>query len=189
MTHLKKTKRIQNTHRPILNLSIAKIVLLPLLSVDLVTTGCWFTKMSSLKCVNFKFRYIFFSTSRKCVSKHKIACAVHKIFLFFLIALTFDRKVSSKTYYNMESEMRTYHELFTEEYFAIAKSTRTNCMKELSSLYALSKLKYSKHCWYFQYLLLLSGDINLHPGPIQYPCSVRTRAVRKRVVCCDKCGL
>ena len=33
LTHLKKTKRIQNTHRLILNLSIAKIVLLPLLSV------------------------------------------------------------------------------------------------------------------------------------------------------------
>ena len=31
VTHLKKTKRIQNTHRPILNLSIAKIVLLPFL--------------------------------------------------------------------------------------------------------------------------------------------------------------
>ena len=64
----------------------------------------------------------------------------------------------------MESQMRTYHELSTEEHFAIAESTRTYCMKELS-LYALSKLKYSKHCWYFQYLLLLSRDINLHPGP------------------------
>ena len=111
-----------------------------------------------------------------------------KYFYFFLIALTFDVKVPSKTYYSMKSEMRTYHELFTEEYFAIAESTRTNCMKELSSLYALSKLKYSKHCWYFQYLLLLSGDINLHRGPIQYPCSVCTRAVRKRVVYCYKCG-
>ena len=40
-----------------------------------------------------------------------------------------------------------------------------------------------------KYLLLLSGDINLHLGPIQYPCSVCTRAVRNRVVCCDKCGL
>ena len=50
--------------------------------------------------------------------------------------------------------MSTYHELFIEGYFAIAESTRTNCMKELSPLYALSKLKYSKHCWYFQYLLL-----------------------------------
>ena len=140
-----------------------------------------------LKCVNFKFRYLFFNKSRKCVSKHKIASAVHKIFLCFLIALTFDVKVPSKTYYNMESEMRTYHELFTEEYFAIAESTGTNCMKELS-LYALSKHKYSKHCWYFQYLLLLSGDINLHTGPIQCPCSVCTRVVRKRVVCCDQGG-
>ena len=189
LAHLKKTKHIQDTHRPIFNLNIARIVLLPLLSVILITIGRWFTKMSSLKCVNFKFRYLFFNKSRKCVSKHKIAFAVHKLFLFFLIALTFDVKVPSKTYYNMESEMRTYHELFTEEYFAIAESTRTNCMKELSSLYALSKLKYSKHCWYFQYLLLLSGDINLHPGPTQYPSSMCTRAVRKGVVCCVKCGL
>ena len=74
----------------------------------------------------------------------------------------------------MESEMRVYYELFTEEYFAIAESTRTNCMKDLSSLYALSKLKYSKHCWYLQ------GDINLHPSPIQYPCSVCTKTVRKK---------
>ena len=67
----------------------------------------------------------------------------------------------------MESEMRLYHELFTEEYFAIAESTRTNCTKDLSSLYALSKLKYSKHCWYLNYLLLLLGYINLHLGQIQ----------------------
>ena len=111
-----------------------------------------------------------------------------KYFCFFLISLTFNVKVPSTTYYNMESEIRAYHELFTEEYFEIAESTRTNCMKELSLLYALSKIKYSKHCWYFQYLLLLSGDFNLHPGPIQYPSSVCTRAVRKRVVYCDKCS-
>ena len=65
----------------------------------------------------------------------------------------------------MESEMRTYHELFTEEYFAIAESTRTNRMKELSSLHALCKLKYSKHCWYFQYLLLLSGILTYIRAP------------------------
>ena len=51
LTHMKKTKRIQRTHRPVSNFSIAKILLFPLLSVILVTIGCWFTKMSSLKCV------------------------------------------------------------------------------------------------------------------------------------------
>ena len=188
LTHMKTTKRIQRTHRPVFNFSIAKIVLLPFLSVILVTIGRWFAKLSSLKCVNFKFTYIFFNKSRKRVPKHKTAYAVHKIFLFLLIALTFDVKIPSKTHCNMESEMRVYHELFTEEYFAIAESTRTNCMKDLSSLYVLSKLKYPKHCWYLQYLLLLPGDINLHPGPIQYPCSVCTKGVRKKVVCCDNCG-
>ena len=57
LAHLKKTKHIQDTHRPIFNPSIARIVLLPLLSVILITIGRWFTKMSSLKCVNFKFRF------------------------------------------------------------------------------------------------------------------------------------
>ena len=179
LTHMKKTKRIHRTHRPISNFSIAKIVLLPLLSVILVTIGRWFTKMTSLKCVSFKFRYLFFNRSRKCVPKHKTAYVLHKIFLFVLIALTFDVKNPYKTHCNMESEMRVYHELFTEEYFVITESTRTNCIQDLSSLYALSKLKYSKHCWHLQYLLLLSGDINLHPGPIQFPCSVCTKAVRK----------
>ena len=44
LTHLKNTKRIQNTHRPVLNLSIAKIVLLLLLSVILVTIRRWLRK-------------------------------------------------------------------------------------------------------------------------------------------------
>ena len=82
LTHLKKTKRIQNTHRPILNLSIAKIVLLPLLSVILPFVA-GLQRCLSFKCVNFKFRYLFFNKSRKCVSRHKIVYAVHKIFLFF----------------------------------------------------------------------------------------------------------
>ena len=71
LTHLKKTKRIRNTHRAVLNLRIAKIVLLPLLSLVLVTIGRWFRKMSSLKCVIFKLRYLFFNKSRKCVSNTK----------------------------------------------------------------------------------------------------------------------
>ena len=180
LTHMKITKCIQGTYRPIFNFSTAKIVLLLLRSVILVTIGRWFTKMSSLKCVNFKFMYIFFNKSKKRIPKHKTAYTIHKIFLCFLIALTFDVKVPSETHCNMESEMRVYHELFTKEYFAIAESTRTNCMKDLSSLYVLSKRKYSKHCWYLQYLLLLSGDINLQLGPIQCPFFVCTKAVRKK---------
>ena len=187
-THLKKAKHT-HTGRPILNISIAKIVLLPLLSVILVTIGHWFAKISSLKYVNFKHRYLFFGKLRKCPSKHKIIYALHKIFLLLLIALLFDLKVPAKTYHNIESKTGVHHELFMGECFASIETTRTSCLKEQCSLYVLSKLKYSKHCWYLQYILLLSGDINLHPGPVQYPCLVCSKAVRKRVFCCNKCGL
>ena len=187
-THLKKAKHT-HTGRPILNISIAKIVLLPLLSVILVTIGHWFAKISSLKYVNFKHRYLFFGKLRKCPSKHKIIYPLHKIFLLLLIALLFDVKVPAKTYHNIESKTGVHHELFMGECFASIETTRTSCLKEQCSLYVLSKLKYSKHCWYLQYILLLSGDINLHPGPVQYPCLVCSKAVRKRVFCCNKCGL
>ena len=94
-THLKKAKHTHNTGRSILNISIAKIVLLPLLSVILVTIGHWFAKISSLKYVNFKHRYLFFGKLRKCPSKHKIIYALHKIFLLLLIALFIRCKSSS----------------------------------------------------------------------------------------------
>ena len=42
---------------------------------------------------------------------------------------------------------------------------------------------------FFKYLLILSGDINLHPGPVKYPCSVCAKPVRRRIVSCEKCGL
>ena len=58
-----------------------------------------------------------------------------------------------------------------------------------SSLYALTKLKFSKHHLYFKYLLILSGDINLNPGPVKYPCSVCAKPVRKRIISWEKCGL
>ena len=70
----------------------------------------------------------------------------------------------------MNSVVNKDHELFTNQYFAVTDMIRSNCLKEQFSLYALSKLefselKFSKHYWYFKYLLILSGDINLHLVP------------------------
>ena len=109
---------------------------------------------------------------------------LQKVFLFLLVAFTFDGKVPSKIQHDMNSVANKDHELFTNQYFAVADMIRSNCLKEQFSLYALSKLefsklKFSKHYWYFKYLLILSGDINLHPGPIQYPCSACAKPVKK----------
>ena len=75
------------------------------------------------------------------------------------------------------------------QYIATADVIRSNHIKNQFSLYALTKLKFSKHHLYFKYLLILSGDINLHPGPVKYPCSVCAKPVRKRIISCEKCGL
>ena len=38
-------------------------------------------------------------------------------------------------------------------------------------------------------MLLLSGDINLHPGPIKHRCTICSKAVKKRQISCIKCSL
>ena len=105
------------------------------------------------------------------------------------IASTFDAKTPSKAHYDLEVEIKEQCELFTDQYIEISEIIRSTNLREQCSLYALSKLKFSKRLWYFKYLLLLSGDINLHPGPVKCPCLVCSRSVRKREISCDKCGL
>ena len=103
--------------------------------------------------------------------------------------LTFDAKLPSRTQNDLNTAIVKDNELFTIQYIATADVIRSNHIKNQSSLYALTKLKFSKHHSYFKYLLILSGDINLHPGPVKYPCSVCAKPIRKRIISCEKCGL
>ena len=54
----------------------------------------------------------------------------------------------------------------------------TNKLREQLSIYALSKLKLRKNFAYFTFILLLSGGINLHSGPIKPPCTICSKAVK-----------
>ena len=109
--------------------------------------------------------------------------------MFFFIASTFDAKTPSKAHYDLEVEIKQHCELFTDQHIEISEIIKSTNLREQCSLYALSKLKFSKRLWYFKYLLLLSGDVNLHPGPVKCSCLVCSRSVRKREISCDKCGL
>ena len=165
----------------------------PVFFLFLLTLGKWLTKTFSPCHISIKFKYLFLK-SRKRFRKQHMCLILQKVFLFLLVAFTFDGKVPSKTQHDINSVENKDHELFTNQYFAVADMIRSNCLKEQFSLYALSKLdfsklKFSKHYWYFKYLLILSGDINLHPGPVQYPCSVCAKPVKKRPISCEKCGL
>ena len=55
------------------------------------------------------------------------------------------------------------------------------------ALFALSKLKLRKYDLFLQYILLLSGDISLNPGPIQ-KCKLYSISVNKKVIFCSKCN-
>ena len=50
---------------------------------------------------------------------------LQKVFLFLLVAFTFDGKVPSKTQHDMNSVENKDHELFTNQYFAVADMIRS----------------------------------------------------------------
>ena len=106
---------------------------------------------------------------------------LQKVLLFLLVLLTFDAKLPSRTQNDLNTAIVKDNELFTIQYITTADVIRSNHIKNLSSLYALTKLKFPKHHSYFKYLLMLSGDINLHPGPVKYPCSMCAKPLRKKL--------
>ena len=108
-----------------------------------------------------------------------------KILFFIFYALT--KCESPKKQHTFFHDLQTNgsKELFSYEYFSF--SNNSSLIESNMSLYALSKLKLKNHQSFFQFVLLLSGDINLHPGPIQYPCGKCAGPVRKKVICCQKC--
>ena len=87
----------------------------------------------------------------------------------------------------MKAQQR--NELFLHEYLRPAEHLRSDCELGQLSMYAQFTLKFRKQSWYLKYVLLLSGDTNLHPGPVKHPYSTCSKSVRKKVISCIKCGL
>ena len=188
LLHIRETERYPKLQKLNPNFHMAKTILLPIFSLFLITLGHWLKRKSPFRYTNIRFRYLFLK-SRKHAPPKRILYAFSKLIMFLFIASTFDAKTPSKAHYDLEVEIKEHCELFTDQYIEISEIIRSTNLREQCSLYALSKLKFSKRLWYFKYLLLLSGDINLHPGPVKCPCLVCSRSVRKREISCDKCGL
>ena len=167
---------------------VIKLVFFPLLFLFMVTISNWIRKETFSYYTSIKHKYLFLK-SRRHFRKHCMLFVFQKVLLFLLVVLTFDAKLPSRTQNNLNTAIVKDNELFTIQYITTADVIRSNHIKNQSSLYALTKLKFSKHLSYFKYLLILSGDINLHPGPLKYPCSVCAKPVRKRIISCEKCGL
>ena len=165
-----------------------KLVFFPLIFLFMVTISNWIRKETFSYYTNIKHKYLFLK-SRRHSRKQGTLFVFQKVLLFLLVVLTFDAKLPSRTQNDLNTAIVKDNELFTIQYITTADVIRSNHIKNQSSFYALTKLKFSKHHSYFKYLLILSGDINLHPGPVKYPCSVCAKPVRKRIISCEKCGL
>ena len=82
-------------------------------------------------------------------------------------------------------------EFFTLESVLTGENLREVEIRHLLSLYALSKTKHTSHRSFFQFLIILSGDVSLNPGPVRHPCSSCLKPVAKnhRAIQCDNCDL
>ena len=114
----------------------------PFLFLFQITLGKWLTETFSFCHISIKFKYLFLK-SRKHLRKPCMCFVLQKVFLFPLAVFTFDAKVPSKTQHDMNNAVNKDHELFTNQYFAVADIIRSNCIRKQFSLYALSKLKFS----------------------------------------------
>ena len=161
------------------------IVFFPLLFLFMGTISNRIRKETFSYYTSIKHKYLFFK-SRRDFCKHGTLFVFQKVLLFLLVVLTFDAKLPSRTQNDLNAALVKDNQLFTIQYIATADVITSNHIKNQSSLYALTKLKFSKHHSYFKYLLILSGDINLHPGPVKYPCSVCAKLVRKRIISFEK---
>ena len=88
-----------------------------------------------------------------------------KLCIFFYIFLTHGSRHPGKDNHDcLKSNKRHF---FNVEFLKFCKQHDFHFMNELMSEVALSKLKIQKRNKFFKFLLLLSGDIELNPGPTQ----------------------
>ena len=130
-----------------------------------------------------KYRNIFLK-SRKRHRKDNLLFILPKLLFCFYVFSSNDK--DKLTNFNDLSQASPEKELFSNEFFSFCDDN-TFSNKNLP-LYALSKLKLKNHNSFFKYILLLSGDINLNPGPIMNPCKICKKSVRKKVIFCQICN-
>ena len=167
LLHIRETERYPKLQKLNPNFHMAKTILLPIFSLFLITLGHWLERKSPFRYTNIRFRYLFLK-SRKHAPPKRILYAFSKLIMFLSIASTFDAKTPSEAHYDLEVEIKQHCELFTDQYIEISEIIRSTKLREQCSLYALSKLKFSKRLWCFKYLLLFVG--RYRPAP--WPCKV-----------------
>ena len=118
-----------------------KLVFFPLIFLFMVTISNWIRKETFSYYTSIKHKYLFLK-SRRHSRKHGTLFVFQKVLLFLLVVLTFDAKLPSRTQNDLNTAIVKDNELFTIQYITTADVIRSNHIKNQSSLYALTKLKF-----------------------------------------------
>ena len=109
----------------------------------------------------------YFKPSKLCKTKNKNnhVFIILKRFLFCLLLILFSCKINGiKTNFEV-LERQDSREVFDKGSYFVMQDIAKNETKKILSFYALSKIVLRKHKFYFRYILSLSGDLNINPGP------------------------
>ena len=117
------------------------------------------------KCFSKSIRY--FKPYKPCKTKNKNnhVFIILKRFLFCVLLVLFSYKINGIKPNLEVLERQDSREVFDKDSCFFMQDIAKNETKKILSYYALSKIVLRKHKFYFRYILLLSGDINLNPGP------------------------
>ena len=124
LLYLNNIKNYSNVfHKPVPIFYMTIKAFFPLVFLFLTTLGKCLTETFSFCHMSIKFKYLFLkSTKRLC--KQRTCFVLHKVCLFLLVAFTFDAKVLLKTQHDMNNVVNKDHELYTNQYFAVADIIR-----------------------------------------------------------------
>ena len=172
-----KTCTEKQAHAP-LNFSF---LLLPFLCTLLSTLSHCFSKSRHKRYFGSKYKYLILKSFRQ---RHfsKMSFIVPKLMLIcaFLVSHKIDKNANPEI---TRLKKLNNCDFFSNESICFTKALAAKVFNEQLNLFCLSKMNYTKHKSFYKFLLLVSGDISLNPGPTKYPCAICDRGVRKGVFC------
>ena len=129
-------------------------ILLPLLSILIITLAYIFEDKRTLVYPNTKYKKLF-RKKKKSTKRRKTLLIIPKLILFLFIV--------SEDLQNQNNSFKISNkERFTLDYISLSNIIKSDFMTQQYQLYALSKLRYKNHNTFCRYLLLLSGDVELN---------------------------
>lgn len=96
---------------------------------------------------------------------NKTKVFIYTIDIFFIKGFSGNNNFNQKSK-NIELKNCSNIEYFTVESTNIGNSFQTFFLQNNLRILSISNLKYRNHYLFFKFLILLSGDVNINPGPV-----------------------